>query len=30
MGLDMVEATSGMGMHLKDIPPAILERQMKV
>ncbi|KAJ5759854.1 hypothetical protein N7520_007010 [Penicillium odoratum] len=29
MGLDMVEATSGMGMHLKDIPPAILERQMK-
>ncbi|KAJ6110336.1 Integral membrane protein [Penicillium sp. IBT 16267x] len=29
MGLAMVEATSGMGMHLKDIPPAILERQMK-
>lgn len=30
MGLDIVEATSGMGMHLKDIPPNILERQMKV
>ncbi|KAJ5947522.1 hypothetical protein N7466_000537 [Penicillium verhagenii] len=29
MSLDMIEATSGMGMHLKDIPPAILERQMK-
>ncbi|GLI74924.1 hypothetical protein PoHVEF18_003173 [Penicillium ochrochloron] len=29
MGLDIVEATSGMGMHLKDIPPNILERQMK-
>ncbi|KAJ6022078.1 hypothetical protein N7540_007582, partial [Penicillium herquei] len=29
MGLDIVEATSGMGMHLKDIPPKILERQMK-
>ncbi|KAJ5109346.1 hypothetical protein N7456_006021 [Penicillium angulare] len=29
MGLDIVEATSGMGMHLKDIPPEILERQMK-
>ncbi|CAI7669553.1 unnamed protein product [Penicillium pancosmium] len=24
MGLDIVEATSGMGMHLKDIPPPIL------
>lgn len=30
MGLDIIEATSGMGMHLKDIPPNILERQMKV
>lgn len=30
MGLDIVEAVSGMGMHLKDIPPPILERQMKV
>lgn len=30
MGLDIVEATSGMGMHLKDIPPNILERQLKV
>lgn len=30
MGLDIVEATSGMGMHLKDIPPMILERQLKV
>lgn len=30
MGLDIVEATSGIGMHLKDIPPHILERQMKV
>ncbi|KAJ5495216.1 hypothetical protein N7539_000332 [Penicillium diatomitis] len=29
MGLDIVEATSGMGMHLADIPPDILERQMK-
>ncbi|KAI2793853.1 hypothetical protein POX_a00440 [Penicillium oxalicum] len=29
MGLDIVEATSGMGMHLADIPPEILERQMK-
>ncbi|KAF3395979.1 hypothetical protein F1880_006955 [Penicillium rolfsii] len=29
MGLDIVEATSGMGMHLKDIPPNILERQLK-
>ncbi|CEJ60339.1 hypothetical protein PMG11_08916 [Penicillium brasilianum] len=29
MGLDIVEATSGMGMHLKDIPPNILERQFK-
>ncbi|KAJ5182901.1 hypothetical protein N7492_000517 [Penicillium capsulatum] len=29
MALDMVEATSGMGMHMKDIPPEILERQMK-
>ncbi|KAJ5906745.1 uncharacterized protein N7473_003661 [Penicillium subrubescens] len=29
MGLDIVEGTSGMGMHLKDIPPNILERQMK-
>ncbi|KAJ6097560.1 hypothetical protein N7499_001934 [Penicillium canescens] len=29
MGLDIVEAISGMGMHLKDIPPQILERQMK-
>ncbi|KAJ5099574.1 hypothetical protein N7532_006575 [Penicillium argentinense] len=29
MGLDIVEATSGMGMHLKDIPPDIFERQMK-
>jgi hypothetical protein len=30
MGLDIAEATSGMGMHLKDIPPMILERQLKV
>lgn len=30
MGLDIVEATSGMGMHLKDIPPHILVRQLKV
>lgn len=30
MGLDIVEATSGMGMHIKDIPPEILARQMKV
>lgn len=30
MGLDVVEASSGMGMHLKDLPPYILERQMKV
>jgi hypothetical protein len=30
MGLDIVEATSGMGMHIKLIPPNILERQMKV
>ncbi|KAJ5134425.1 Conidiation-specific protein Con-10 [Penicillium atrosanguineum] len=29
MGLDIVEATSGMGMHVKDIPPMILERQLK-
>ncbi|KAJ5831919.1 Integral membrane protein [Penicillium riverlandense] len=29
MGLDIVEATSGMGMHIKLIPPNILERQMK-
>ncbi|KAJ5794710.1 hypothetical protein N7457_001309 [Penicillium paradoxum] len=29
MGLDVVESISGMGMHLKDIPPHILERQMK-
>jgi len=30
MGLDIVEATSGMGMHGKDIPPDILQRQLKV
>lgn len=30
MALDMIEATSGMGMHVKDIPPEILRRQMKV
>ncbi|CAL5871356.1 uncharacterized protein PFLUO_LOCUS5606 [Penicillium psychrofluorescens] len=29
MGLDIIEATSGMGMHIKMIPPNILERQMK-
>ncbi|KAJ5665289.1 uncharacterized protein N7477_007737 [Penicillium maclennaniae] len=29
MVLDIVEATNGMGMHLKDIPPMILERQLK-
>ncbi|KAJ5176784.1 uncharacterized protein N7482_002661 [Penicillium canariense] len=29
MGLDIVEATSGMGMHMKEIPPNILERQLK-
>ncbi|KAJ5775559.1 uncharacterized protein N7511_000570 [Penicillium nucicola] len=29
MGLDIVEALSGMGTHIKDIPPHILERQMK-
>ncbi|OQE26018.1 hypothetical protein PENFLA_c007G09300 [Penicillium flavigenum] len=29
MGLDIIEAVSGMGVHLKDIPPNILERQMK-
>ncbi|OQE12626.1 hypothetical protein PENVUL_c001G05067 [Penicillium vulpinum] len=29
MGLDIVEAVSGIGMHFKDIPPHILERQMK-
>ncbi|KAJ5908903.1 hypothetical protein N7495_001585 [Penicillium taxi] len=29
MGLDIVEVESGMGMHLKDIPPQIFERQMK-
>lgn len=29
MALDMIEATSGMGMHMKNIPPNILERQMK-
>lgn len=30
MSLDIIEAVSGMGMHLADIPPHILERQMKV
>jgi hypothetical protein len=30
MALDIVEAVSGMGTHIKDIPPDILERQMKV
>jgi len=30
MGLDILEATSGMGMHLKDIPPMIRERQFRV
>ncbi|KAJ5562498.1 Integral membrane protein [Penicillium sp. DV-2018c] len=29
MALDVIEAVSGMGMHLEDIPPHILERQMK-
>ncbi|KAJ5199292.1 hypothetical protein N7472_004496 [Penicillium cf. griseofulvum] len=29
MGLDIVECVSGIGTHIKDIPPAILERQMK-
>ncbi|KAK9859080.1 hypothetical protein MYU51_016067 [Penicillium brevicompactum] len=29
MSLDIIEAVSGMGMHLADIPPHILERQMK-
>ncbi|CAG8895691.1 unnamed protein product [Penicillium egyptiacum] len=29
MALDIIEAVSGMGVHLKDIPPSILERQMK-
>ncbi|CAI7627029.1 unnamed protein product [Penicillium glandicola] len=29
MALDIIEAVSGMGTHLKDIPPNILERQMK-
>lgn len=30
MSLDIIEALSGMGVHFKDIPPNILERQMKV
>lgn len=30
MALDIIEAVSGMGVHIKDIPPSILERQMKV
>ncbi|KAJ5836416.1 hypothetical protein N7447_002442 [Penicillium robsamsonii] len=29
MGLDIVECVSGIGTHIKDIPPPILERQMK-
>ncbi|KAG0156121.1 hypothetical protein PDIDSM_3297 [Penicillium digitatum] len=29
MALDIIEAVSGMGVHLKNIPPSILERQMK-
>ncbi|KGO65322.1 hypothetical protein PITC_015900 [Penicillium italicum] len=29
MALDVIEAVSGMGVHMKDIPPSILERQMK-
>ncbi|KAJ5796903.1 uncharacterized protein N7518_005443 [Penicillium psychrosexuale] len=29
MGLDIIEAVSGMGVHFKDIPPNIFERQMK-
>ncbi|CAI7576473.1 unnamed protein product [Penicillium bialowiezense] len=29
MSLDIIEAVSGMGMHIADIPPHILERQMK-
>ncbi|KGO43317.1 hypothetical protein PEX1_088880 [Penicillium expansum] len=29
MALDIIEAVSGMGVHIKDIPPSILERQMK-
>lgn len=30
MALDIIEAVSGMGVHVKDIPPSILMRQMKV